>query len=171
MASMRMDIVVRSQDVEAAIRVLGYTTSPPALAYFMNTRAKQWLQRRARQRFAEEGDDAVGAWKELKESTVDIRQAQGFVPIRINRRTSAMHNWVTRADGQVLASQALTQLTWPGTPTSAEMTKKIMTAQRGSSSPRTVPRPVIGVSETDLFVLLELLGDFVLSAEMIAALR
>jgi len=168
---MRMQITVQSRDVEAAIRVLGYTTSPSALAYFMNTRAKQWLQRRARQRFAEEGDDAVGSWRSLKESTVEIRQAQGFVPIRINRRTSALHNWVTRADGQVLSSQAVTQLTWPGNPTSAEMAKKIATAQRGSASPHTVARPVVGVSETDLFVLLELLGDFVLSAEMIAALR
>lgn len=163
---MELNIYVGAESAEDAITSLVYSTSPPALAYFMHTRALNWLQRRARDRFATEGDDASGGWQLLTDATVNIREAKGFVPIRINRRTSELHNWVVNAEGAVVTSPSLTQLTWPGPAGGGELEEKMRTAQQGKSDPRTPARPVVAVNEVDLMSILTLLGDFLLHAEV-----
>lgn len=158
---MQLNITVDPSRAQDALLSYDYAVSPAGLSYFMQTRAAQWLQRRGRDRFSTEGDSASGDWVELKASTIDIRQHEGYVPIRINRRTNALHNWVVNSKGVVSTAGAGTMLTWPGEAPSLETQKKLQTAQRGKSHPRTVARPVLAVDETDLAGILSLLGEFV----------
>lgn len=162
---MRLDIEVHSLYVEEALLSLDYATSPFALSYFMKTRASHWIQQRVKQRFETEGDSASGQWQLLSDKTIKIREAAGFVPILINRRTYALHNWVTRSRGDVFPSPSVTVLVWPGDPASPELGLKMITAQRGKFMPKTPARPVAAVDETDLMAILTLLGDFVIRGE------
>lgn len=171
MAQMKLDIRVLERDVDAAIRALELSTSPPALKLFMETRVKQWLQTRSRDRFALEGDDASGEWEDLADVTYNIRERDGFVPIAINDRTGALKAWVTTAPGESVATPSLTWMEWPGPAPTPDLDTKRKTAQRGKNDPATPARPVIAANEADLLAVLTLLGNFVLTGEMIRAFR
>lgn len=170
MAQVSMDIRVSEREVDAAIRALEISTSPPALALFMNTRVRDWLQGRARERFALEGDDASGEWADLAESTYRIREHEGYVPIRINDRTSALKNWVTSAPGVTTATPSVTWMEFPGPAPTPELEKKREVAQRGKVEPYTHERPILATNEADLAAVLALLGSFVLTADLIRAM-
>lgn len=147
-----IDIVGSRRSVEKMLDHLDSALSPIGMQVFMNGRIGPWLRERAKARFRDEGDDAVGRWKALSEPTQEWREGYGFGPSHpINRRTGELEEYVTNAPSRVTTSQGFALLTWPGEPPGNPITsKKFATAQQGSDRPLTDRRPVVALGESDL---------------------
>lgn len=122
---------------------------------FLDKSVGPWLKGRAQDRFANEGDDAVGAWAPLEAATHSIRRSRGFPGEHpINHRTGELERHIVGSGWSIVSSPMLAELEFPGSVPTGKLHDKVKTAQEGSSSPLTPPRPVVGVNEADLaFVL------------------
>ena len=130
--------------------------SPAGAASFLGTSVGPYLSKRAGERFANEGDDAVGgAWAPLKPGTVAIREEMGFPGEHpINVRTGELERWVVGSGWDAYPFGAGASLRYPGTAPTGTLKEKVVTAQRGRKDPDTVARPVLAVNEADmLFVI------------------
>lgn len=140
--------------------------SPEALTIFMQASIGPYLRQRARNRFANEGDDASGPWAPLADTTRVFRESMGYAPDHpINVRTHALEQYITGA--QVGVSPTSTEgaiLTFPENPPTGETERKLKTAQYGKYAPKTVPRPVIAVNEVDVAFATTALQDYIVSA-------
>lgn len=146
-----LEVFVHSGDVEQTFARVVAFLSPLGMVPFMETVMGPHLAERAKERFASEGDDAVGQWAPLRSATVAIRQSEGFGGSHpINRRTGELENWVTKSGWNAIPAGSDTVLSFPGRTPTGELLQKVETAQRGRSKPRTVARPVLGVSMVDL---------------------
>lgn len=155
-----IQIIGDSRGVTEMLRRIDQSLSPVGLEFFMKQSVEPWLQSRARDRFQDEGDDAVGTWEPLKQSTVMIRgQRYGEHPI--NRRTGELEDYITQSPGDAHELGSGAVLVYPGNKASGELLQKVETAQRGKPSPSTVPRPVLGMNETDLAFVLGGLAKFI----------
>lgn len=145
------EIVGSRAQVEHMLMRLDTALSPWGIMAFMNSFVSPWLQERAESRFANEGDDAVGSWAPLKESTQEIRESHGFGASHpINRRTGELEAYIM-GDSLVQPIAGGVTLKMPGKPSGkASVREKMRTAQKGRTNPPTVPRPVLGMNETDL---------------------
>lgn len=146
------EIVGSRQGVQAMLEHIDSALSPVGLAAFLHGAVTPWLKQRAANRFKGEGDDAVGKWAPLQESTLLIREGYGFGPGPINRRTGELENYIVGGGSDVTAVPGLATLVYPD-PNKARgphLSKKVQTAQMGKTSPKTVKRPVLGMNETDL---------------------
>lgn len=129
--------------------------SPVGLGLFLHGAIAPHLKRRAASRFKGEGDDAVGKWAPLEESTILIREGYGFPPGPINRRTGELENYIVNGGSDVKSVPGMSTLTYPD-PNKARgphLSKKVQTAQMGKpgrSGKPTPRRPVLGMNETDL---------------------
>lgn len=127
--------------------------SGPMLSAFLGTQMLPYLQERAQRRFSNEGDSASGMWAPLKESTVNIREAEGFPgPHPINKRGGQLERWITGAGADFAADPEGALMMWPKAASTGKLKDKITTAQRGG--PRTVPRPVVAVDMADMAFLM-----------------
>lgn len=147
------DIVGDEHGVQKMLDRIDSALSPAGLAFFMHGAVQPWLIKRAKARFASEGDDASGKWAPLQQATVEFRESQGFEGSHpINRRTGELEAYITQSDVDVVSAPGVTSLKFPGTNTKASksIAEKMRTAQKGRTSPATVPRPVIGLGERDL---------------------
>ena len=136
-------------------------TSAPVLAKWMATRAIPWLADRAEARFDEEGDDASGPWPPLAYPTQQIRSFEGYGATGpINVRTGELQDYVVGSAGDIRATSYTASLKWPDA-TAGELTRKMISAQRGRKSPPTPPRPVVAFSEVDRSNLISSLQDWV----------
>lgn len=126
--------------------------SPAGMAMYLTQIMDPFLRERARERFANEGDNAVGPWLALKDATQRIRESQGFGPSGpINRRTGALERYILGTPGSFASEGIASTLTFPGRPPSgAYLETKVLTAQEGKARPRTPRRPVLGVGATDM---------------------
>lgn len=147
--------------VKEMLRRVEVALSPVGLETFMKQIVEPWLQSRARDRFQDEGDDAVGAWLPLKPATVAIRSQRWGGEHPINRRTGELENYITQSTANVAPLGAGVVLTYPGDKATGELIKKVETAQVGRIAPSTMPRPVLGMNETDLTVVLGGLAKFI----------
>lgn len=149
---------VTTDTVTPLMLALDTALNPAAIAGFLSGVIEPYIQGRAKDRFAQEGDDAVGAWEPLKPATHAIRAQQGYPPDHpINRRTGQLEDYITNSPGRLTVHALGATLTMPGSPPTGELRDKVVTAQQGRDNPRTVARPVMGLNETDLmFVLTEL---------------
>lgn len=145
-------VVVDSRDVEAMLARAASAVSGPSLALFMRASADPYLRRRAQERFASEGDAAVGGgWRPLRESTAQIRTELGYRPRHpINRRTGELEEFITGGVGSVVSEPQGAMLTRPARQPAGEVRDKLETAQRGRDDPHTLPRPVLGLDTIDL---------------------
>jgi phage gpG-like protein len=124
----------------------------------------EYMQERARERFAVEGDDASGKWAPLSWATIKMRQEAGYGSGPINRRTGEMYDWLTSANGELFSSGDNVLLMWPDTEfPGGELGKKLEHAQAGAEDPPTVPRPVIAANEEDLLGVMTRLGTEIFS--------
>lgn len=158
-------IYVDPQDAVARMYRIGNRLSMLGLQSFMHGVVVPWLQMRAADRFANEGDDAVGQWTPLKQATMYLRMNQGFPAAHpINVRTGQMRNFILGAHGNVTAAPGVASLNWPG-PTGRvkSIDEKIRTAQMGKPNPATVARPVLGVSMTDTIFVMAATTAYVVS--------
>jgi len=135
----------------------------PGLQQFMQGDLADYLKNRAQNRFANEGDDAVGGgWAPLKASTEVRRASKGYPPSHpINVRSGDLRDYITTDSGNVSGGLAEWVLTWPGPPPSSELHEKTQTAQIGKTFPSTVPRPVIGLGTTDVRDIEDKLEEFI----------
>ncbi len=147
-------IEVDDTSFQLALTQLEMRLNDSALGIFLQGAVDPWLRLRAEKRFAGEGDDAVGAWSPLKYPTQNIRGSMGYGPSHpINKRTGILERYITNSAGNVGAAPGGVQLTFPGAQPTGNIYEKVLTAQAGRPSPKTVPRPVLGLSMTDsLFV-------------------
>lgn len=152
-----VEVHVDSASVELLLTRLETALSPLGLGVYMEG-VDEYLRGRIRSRFASEGDDVSGPWAALKEATVTMREEAGYPGDHpINRRTGEMYDYLTSGPARITLSSmgASYQLPSGG---SALAQEKVAVAQRGSAGPPTVPRPVLGMNEKDLAVLLTMFG-------------
>lgn len=148
-----LDINIITRDVEETLARLATALSPLGMIPFMEMVIAPQLSRRAKGRFAGEGDAAVGGkWAPLRPATVVMRTQQGYGPGPINRRTGELENWVTNGGQDAFPVGPDTTMQFPGKPISGELERKVQRAQQGDGG-RTVPRPVLAVDESDLVFL------------------
>lgn len=153
-----INVVIVGDDagVQAMLLRMNTAVSPVNLGIFLNSMVDPYLRERARQRFASEGDDVSGGWAPLAPFTQKDRADRGYGAAHpINRRTGRLENYVTDTPGRVTTHTAGANLTTPGTAPNKQERDKLEIAQKGRSSYPFVPaRPVIGVNERDLLVVM-----------------
>jgi len=150
-----LQFTVLNNDVETALLKLSILMSDNGLAAFLGAAIGPYLQQRGQKRFQSEGDDVSGAWAPLSPATIVIRGNQyGSGPI--NRRTGELENWVVGSGWDAYPITKGATMRFPGKKPAGGLKDKVITAQQGRDGsegpehPRTVPRPVIGVNETDM---------------------
>jgi hypothetical protein len=157
-----IDFIVEDKSVEAMLFRLDTALNPVAIAVFLQGSVDPWVRQRAEQRFKGEGDDVVGRWAPLKESTQDIRAQSGYGASHpINRREGELEDYIVDSPNRLAVNPMGATLTMPGAPPTGELKKKFDTAQKGKDFPRTVPRPVIGLNEQDLVFILTSLATYI----------
>jgi hypothetical protein len=146
-------------DVELAMTRFIELMTPAGIMAFLGAEVGPYLRQRARNRFAAEGDDVVGQWAPLAPSTVAIREGQQYPGEHpINRRTGEMENWVVDGGWDAYPFSGGGGLVYPQNEPTGTLREKVQTAQAGSASPLTQPRPVLGVNENDMLFVTALLA-------------
>jgi hypothetical protein len=163
---LNMRFMVHDKDVERMLDRLNMAVSPVALAGFMQATVGPYLQQRAKARFRSEGDDASGKWAELSTTTHSFRINAGYAPDHpINRRTGRLENYITETQVGVQATASGgAQVTFPKNPPRGATAEKLRTAQHGRHHPRTVPRPVLAINETDMGFMITALHQYIQNA-------
>lgn len=157
-------VIGDDRGVQAMLERIDTALSPTGLSAFLNVSVEPWVRSRAKARFKNEGDSAVGRWAPLRPATQEIRSS-GEWPVGptspINRRTGELEEYITGSDGMVAVFGMGAQLSYPKPSTKKSIIEKMKTAQRGRTSPGTVPRPVLGLDERDLTHVLTSLAFWV----------
>lgn len=126
---------------------------------FLEESVRPYLRDRAVLRFSQEGDDAVGQWKELLKTTRGIRKTQAKKygwPIQpahpINVRSGELKRFILDTHSIQTYSNG-PRLFVPRLGGNQELQKKFKTAQQGKPGKvwkvATVPRPVVAVGQRD----------------------
>lgn len=154
MSTTNLFIEVDDVSLEGVLTKLTTVLSYVGMTLFFEEKVEPYLRGRAVERFAGQGDSAVGgSWKPLLPATQSIRESLGYgATSPINKRTGTLESFITESNGLAveLAGEG-SQFTYPGAdPTDSELIDKLMTAQEGRAYPATVARPVLGLDETDL---------------------
>lgn len=151
-----MEFYGDSTQVEAMLDRIELTTSPIGLANFLHNRVDPYMRERLEARFRLEGDDVTGPWEPLKQATQDIRSSLGYGAAHpINVRTGELEAYITGSPSGVVYDGIGAVMTMPGSvPQDPELRTKVRTAQRGKVDPRTPARPVMGMNEQDLAVVM-----------------
>lgn len=140
---------------------------------FMRTAMDPYLRRTAASYFRQQGGPGAGQavipWQPLEPATEQIRIAQGYQPGPINDRSGEMKRFITQQPNpQILSGPGLATMFWPGAPSNQETAKKLRTAAGGKAQPKTPPRPVIGVTQSDVVNTISLLSAwFTLQCQML----
>lgn len=147
--------------VIASLGAMELLLSAESMATFLGVEVGPYLQKRASERFRNEGDDVVGKWATLKPATVAIREGGnwgvgGDHPI--NRRTGEMEEWITQGQLNPTPSVEGASLQFPSKPPSGGLADKVQTAQGGAVEPPTVARPILGVNEQDMIFVVSRLA-------------
>lgn len=145
-----LQIIGDDRGVAAMLGRLEMALEPASIAAFLGARVDPILKKRAKDRFRSEGDDVSGKWEPLASSTQSIRASQGYGPAHpINIRTGQMEAYITGFRPDITIEPGLgARLDFPGGSPSESVTDKIRVAQQGDA--RTPRRPVLGVNERDL---------------------
>jgi hypothetical protein len=161
------------------LNALAITLGGSRLMYFHEAVTQEWLRRRASERFASEGDSAVGgSWQQLTDSRNDIREHAGFPREHpINHATGELEDFITKGANQMTYGALWSSFLMPGRTRKKSLVAKMEAAQRGrpAGSPMpdgwggskpspsaTPPRPVIGMDEIDRIHLTTALSFWVI---------
>jgi hypothetical protein len=158
---MEVKFVADRNTADQILSGLSTAFSEAAITYnFLQDRVYPAMEERARRRFASGGDESVGgAWAALKPATQEIRDKGGFGRTGpINVRTGELKRHVLSQAPDVVPMPGGGTLYFPRRGGSGDVMDKMQTAQSGSPDPRTVPRPVVGVSAFDMELILVALG-------------
>ena len=127
-----------------------HAVSKERLTEFLVTQVNPVMRNRAFNRFANEGDDAVGKWEPLKKRTEWYRSQQGYPPKHpINVRTGQLRAWMYQTGMLNHLGTDTVELAFPNHPHyGVDLDAKFEGAQLGKPG-KQVPRPVLGFNETD----------------------
>src|SRR4051812_718504 len=102
MAGFSVEIIVDKDSVKHVFATLEKNVQQTAISAWLLAIVDPFLRERVRNRFSNEGDDAVGgAWAALRPSTEGIRASQGYSPSHpINVRSGAMENFLIGTPGK-----------------------------------------------------------------------
>lgn len=161
---------IDEQDVNMVFMALAFAIDGPGLHKWLSTDASQFFADDIESRFYEEGDVKSGFWKELSDTTIDIRRSYGFGDGPINSRTGELEDFLVD-HREYDTAPGFASMDVPGTPGSATLRTKLATAQQGSDNNPlgygpTPARPVLAVSEMDLATLLESLNMSIIQTVM-----
>lgn len=147
----RVSYTMDSLSAQIMMTALAAKLTAPAMMGFMAGVVTPYIQGRIKNRFAGEGDDVSGKWLPLAQATVDIRKKAGFPGEHpINVRTGQMAGYLFFNSGRVVSAGGITDLEYPNPGAiGTQLGRKLMTAQMGSASPPTPPRPVLGFNMSD----------------------
>lgn len=150
-----IQIVGNVKGVERMLLALDTALNPVAIGGFLQGVVEPYLRERASSRFAQEGDDVVGKWAPLKESTQSYRTQAGYGASHpINRRTGELEEYITGSPVRQLVAPWGAALTMPGNPPAGDLKEKVSIAQIGGGEYNTIPRPVLGMNHNDLLFVL-----------------
>jgi hypothetical protein len=169
-AAVNVTYTANTKKAQLKLKIVEKKISPEGLNVFFMAGGVQYLQERARIRFKMNGRD-VGGWEPLSPYTQARRKTEGYTPIKINRRTGEMRDWVEMAPGYVIsaAKQGAASLMWPKSSGNKYLEDKLRTAQFGSQkttgSKRVVTpaRPVLAVTPKDLLAFGKMLNSYIKS--------
>lgn len=162
---MTLSIRVDDTDVQVLLGRLIVGLSPPALSEaFLGGIVEPYLISEAENRFASEGDEAVGGkWEPLTEATIRVREDLGYGGAHpINVRTGELKGHVT-SGGESTPEAYGALLEFPGK-AEGELATKMEHAQAGgiSTSGKSFPaRPVIALASGDLAVVLGMMEGYI----------
>lgn len=156
-----VDLQIEGDSREASLRLDGLDKAfQPTLlaANFFFRRVHNDIIERIESRFRSEGDGMSGPWRQLAPYTEEMRAAGGFGPAHpINVRTGEMKRHLLETKPDIVPTSVGVTYKTPGDAGDATMQSKIRTAQIGGQQPGfrdTPPRPVLGLDETDLGLIL-----------------
>lgn len=165
---------VDDSQVREVLYRLDVATMVIGMRWWANATVDPWLQERAGQRFAEEGDGASGKWKPLTQFTQEWRDMQGYPPDHpINYRSGAFATWLANeADGTFMeVGNHEGVYYWPGVhlPYDDFLAAKLHTANIGRvtgenklfPNTSTPARPAVKIDSTDVLALLTSYHDFI----------
>ena len=155
-------VSVQKVRVDRMLRGMLISTSPASISTYLGTILHPRLARRARERFAAQGDDAVGGpWKPLAASTLEIKASMGFGGRGINVRTGHLRDSVINAS-PILGHNAYGQtLNFPGNWDRPDLFYRNLQAAGAINT--FVARPVVGVSlENDVAHMLSSLQQWII---------
>ncbi len=155
---------VDDRGVQKLLRRMDTALDPTAIAAFMGAVIHPYIQKRAKGRFASEGDDVSGKWDPLKEATNSFRiHSQPSYPPEhpINARTGELERYITQSNPYISPTPAGAVYRYPGAPAKGELRTKVETAQIGKPDPNTRPRPVLGMNENDLAFVVTALATYI----------
>lgn len=161
--------IADTTEVDKMIENVIERTEPAVIGYWMvNGPVTDFFRQRSEQRFAAEGDDAVGVWAQLRESTQNLREwlrdTHGYdiePATPINQRTGQLREYASFSDAGGESSGTGYRYLYPNYLPAGELGDKLRTAQRGRTEPGTVPRPVLGVSFFDLDSVQNMIVGFI----------
>lgn len=142
--------------------------SVSALAGHMAGVIQPYLSRRARARFKMGGDDASGgAWTPLSESTKRVRKSLGYGAEKpINIRTGHMRDTIVGAKPDVVSTDTVTTLAFPGNGIMGrpDMFHRGQQTIGNRSGPA---REVVAVDKTDIAQVLSYMSKFIVGGIII----
>lgn len=149
-------------EVDEVLRIVRESVGQLSLMAFLETTATEFFQDDIESRFEEEGDPKSGYWAPLADATIDIRRADGWGDGPINERTGELKDFML-GEYEVFGGPMWAEMNVPGTPSDPITARKLKTAQQGSNDNPlgygpTPARPVLAVSEMDLWTLTGLLS-------------
>lgn len=157
-----LQIIGEDQGVRKMLTATLEAVDPAHMLLFMGGMVTPYIEARIASRFSNEGDDVSGKWAPLKETTQHIRETEGYGPDHpINVRSGAMKEWLLSNPPDLTTNGLEAIMAFPGGNPSQSVENKLETAQRGSSNPETVPRPVLGLNSADAAFVLMALSEWV----------
>lgn len=158
LGSVQFDVVVDDDDVSGMFARFDSVLEAPNLAQFLRRYATPWFRGKAGAGFEDEMAPNGQPWSPLKPYTVETRESEGFPGDHpINHRTGAMERYIMQGTPSMAVGAMQATMRFPGRG-SALFNRKLKVAQQGAKWPRTVARPVVGMDERDLAVMLRSLS-------------
>lgn len=165
--NLQVRVLTDDREVDALMAHLSRVLDPGGIAVWLKTVMGPWIRKRASDRFRGEGDDVVGKWLPLQDSTKLIRTQMGYGEGPINVRTGELHDYITKSMDDIQISPLGATMTYPGTLPSGELQMKVITAQAGKPHPPTFKRPVLGMNERDLIFAVSGLLAYIQTGRMV----
>lgn len=157
-----VQFVTDATTARAMMAAIAVRMSAPMMQGFMQAAVVPYIQQRATDRFARQGDDVSGPWLPLAVATQQIRQQAGFQPAHpINVRTGQLRAFVTGSYGRVVSAGGMTDLEYPNPGNMMGiLMRKLMVAQAGTPAPPTPARPVLGFNMNDTVALTAMVAGY-----------
>lgn len=159
-----LEVTIDTVDLEATLVRMETSLSPIGLSIFLIGGVLPWVKERAQARFTDEGDDVSGKWAPLETSTQEFRTNGPWgvgASSPINKRSGDLEDYITKSNATLATGADSAYMVYPDRAPTGALDEKVRTAQSGKDKPKTPPRPVLGLNETDLAYTMQILQFYV----------